>query len=172
MLGGLVAAVVIGSLPAALSARQSGGEREDLTVYLPPGDGKAKVTETCTTCHDLRGIIQLRKSKDDWEALVLDMGARGAPLMLDEIDPIVAYLTSVFGPKSPPFTDVKSATKEDLVKLPGVTPEAADRLVAAREKGPVSSHEQVQAALGLEPQAFEPIRPYLYVAPDSASRSR
>ena len=86
------------------------------------------------------------------------MGARGAPMTLDEIDPLVKYLSSAFGPNAPPFTDANAATKAELTKLPGVTPEAADRLIAARTNAPLVSDEQVRTALALDPQTFEKIR--------------
>jgi hypothetical protein len=144
------------------------GPREDFAAYLPPGDGRELVLKQCTSCHDLKGMVQLRKSKDGWEQIVMDMGARGAPIMLDEVDPVVNYLATVFGPTAPPFTDANTETRDGLTRLPGVTPEAADRLIAARAKEPLASHEQVRAALGLDAKAFEKIKPYIYVKPPQA----
>lgn len=142
---------------------------EDLSGYLPPAAGPARavVARECSVCHDLGGVLKLRKSAKDWEAVVLDMGARGAAITIDDIDPVVAYLSAVFGPTSPPFTDVSTATRDDLVKLPGVTPAAADALLAARaSKGKLSTHDEVRAALGLDAEKFDRIKPYLYVKPD------
>ena len=34
------------------------------------------------------------------------MGARGAVITIDDVDPVVRYLAEVFGPQAPPFTDV------------------------------------------------------------------
>lgn len=134
---------------------------EDLSVYLPPGQAKALVAKECSACHDLRGVLELRKPAKDWEAIVLDMGARGAVITIDDVDPVVRYLAEVFGPQAPPFTDVNSALRDDLTKIPGVTPAAADRLIAQRAT--VSSHDEVRTALGLDAQAFEKIKPYLYL---------
>ena len=103
---------------------------------------------------------------------MLDTGARGAPIELDDVDPMVKYLSTVFGPKAPPFVDVHSASKAELIKLPGVSPEAADRLIAARTAGPLSSADQVRTALGLDATAFEKIKYYVYVksAPPNTTR--
>jgi hypothetical protein len=142
---------------------------EDFSVYLPPAAGPARATvaKECSACHDLGGIVKLRKSAKDWEAIVLDMGARGAAITIDDIDPVVAYLAAVFGPMAPPFTDVSTATRDDLVKLPGVTPAAADALLAVRaSKGKLSTHDEVRAALGLDAEKFDRIKPYLYLKPE------
>jgi hypothetical protein len=148
--------------------RGQGGGREDLTAYLPPGQAQARdlVAKECSMCHDLRGVLQLRKNAKDWEAIVLDMGARGALITVDDVDPMTGYLADVFGPDSPPFTDVSTASRDDLTKLPGVTAAAADKLIALRTSGgALSSPEEVQAALGLDAKTFERIKPYVYVKP-------
>lgn len=169
----VASALFVLTLTSAGASPQAGtrqGPREDLTAYLPPGDGQALVASRCTGCHDLRGTIQLRKPAPAWEAIVLDMGARGAPITLEEIDPIVKYLSTSFGPTAPPFTDANAATKDELLKLPGVTPEAADRLIAARANAPLASEEQVRTALALDPPAFAKIKYYLHVKPASRAR--
>src|SRR5687768_18270256 len=121
-----VVAVLIaasGIVAGAQSRRASG---EDFTQYLPPGEGKALVTAQCGACHELKGTIQLRKSKPEWEAIVFDMVARGAPLTVEEADAIVAYLSTALGPSAPPLVEVNTAARPDLAKLPGITPELAD----------------------------------------------
>lgn len=150
-------------LLAAVSAGAARQPARDWSAYLPPGGGQALVVSRCTGCHDLKGTIQLRKSAPAWEAIVLDMGARGAPMTLDEIDPLVKYLSAAFGPNAPPFTDANAATRAELIRLPGVTPEAADKLIAARAKAPLVSDEQVRTALALDTQTFGKIKYYLYV---------
>jgi hypothetical protein len=168
----LIVAVSSAMLAVAQPATRQGQQREDYTAYLPPGEGKALVAKQCTGCHDLRGTLQLRAAAAQWEALVLDMGARGAPIMLEDIDPLVRYLSTVFGPKAPPFINASSATKADLTRLPGVTPEAADRLIAVRGAGTLTSTEQIRTALGLDVPAFEKIKYYLYVAPAGRAGNR
>jgi Helix-hairpin-helix motif len=144
----------------AMSAAQGG---EDLSAYLPPGDGKALVVTNCGGCHGLRSVVPLRKTKQAWEAIVLDMSARGAPIMPDDVDPMVSYLGTAFGVDAPPFIDVNAASREELTKIPGVTAAAADRLIKERAKTPLTSHQQAQAALGLNAKAFEKVKYYLYV---------
>lgn len=155
-----------GSLTVAGATAQQRQQRarDDYSLYLPPGAAKALVAKQCSACHDLGGTVQLRKSRDAWEAIVADMVSRGAPLMIDEVDPIVAYLADVFGPTSPPLVDLNSAGKEDLMKLPPVTAATADRLIAHRTaNGPLASRDQAQTVLGLDEAAFEKIKWYFRV---------
>ena len=171
----LCVAVFVAAVSAmtALAQQPPSGQtqpQENWSAYLPPGDGKALVVSRCTVCHDLRGMMQLRKAPPGWEAIVLDMGARGAPITLDEIDPLVKYLSTAFGPQAPPFTDANSASKAELTKLPGVAPEAADRLIARRGGAPLTSDEQVRTAFGLDTQAFDKIRYYVYVKPEAPGK--
>jgi DNA uptake protein ComE-like DNA-binding protein len=155
--------LVAGSVAAGAQTRQRSSE--DVAEYLPPGDGKAIVAAQCASCHELNGTIQLRKSKAEWEAIVIDMVGRGAPLTVEEADTVVAYLSTVFSPSSPPLVDVNAATKADLVKLPGMTSQLADRVIAHRTaKGPLPSREAVRGVLGLDEPAFSKMKWYLKIA--------
>lgn len=133
-----------------------------MSQYLPPGSGKTLVIEQCATCHDLAGVVHLRASKAAWEAIVIDMVARGAPLLVEEVDAITAYLAEALGPTAPPLVDVNSASRDELVKLPGVTPAMADRLIDHREQTkPFSSRDEVQSVLGLDDAAFGKLKWFL-----------
>jgi len=154
---------IVTAAGSANDGQQPSTAREtEMTEYLPPGSGKALVAKECSSCHDFFGVVRLRASKAKWEAVVLDMVARGAPLMLEDADAITAYLSEAFGPKAPPLVDVNTATREELVKLPGVTPELADRVTAHRkEKGPFSSREDVRVVVGFDAPAFDKVKWYI-----------
>jgi DNA uptake protein ComE-like DNA-binding protein len=159
----IVAALVV-TWSIAAAAQGQRPPREDFSEYLPPGEGKALVVAQCSTCHELKGTVQLRQSKQQWEAVVLDMAARGAALTVEEADQIIAYLGKVFDTSSPPLIDVNTATKDDLVKLPGLTPALAERLIAHRTaKGPFASREAVRALLGFDEPSFARMKWYLKV---------
>jgi cytochrome c5 len=77
-----------GSKPAA--GAQGGGN-----------DAEAKkVLETaCTACHDLDLVSDQHLSKDDWQALVNSMIAKGASVDNKDVPMLVDYLTKTYGPK-------------------------------------------------------------------------
>lgn len=159
-------ALLLAAWSIGVAAQGQRPPREDFSEYLPPGEGKALVVAQCSTCHELKGTVQLRQSKQQWEAVVLDMAARGAALTVEEADAIIAYLGKVFDAAAPPLIDVNTATKDDLVKLPGLTPALAERLVSHRTaKGPFASRDAVRAALGVDEASFAKMKWYLKVAP-------
>lgn len=97
---------------------------------------------------------------------MLDMAARGAPLMIDDVDTIVDYLAGAFGPQAPPLVDANTATVQDLAKLPGLTPAEAEQIVARRRaSGRFSSRDEVRTAAGLDAERFERIKWYIDVRP-------
>lgn len=157
----------------ALAAGQDrrGGQDRDIWVdNLPPGQGKELAAQHCSNCHTLERTVQLRQSQDGWETTVYDMVGRGAPIFLDEAKEIITYFVDVFGPGAPPFIDVNRASRDELVKVPGITTELADRWLAYRKaNGPLASRDQMREILGLEAKAFESIRYYLHAAPPTAS---
>jgi competence protein ComEA len=116
---------------------------------MPPGKGKAELTEVCMECHGVANIRRQRLSKDEWTSEVSDMVDRGAKASDDQIAVIVAYLTQNFGPDSKlrvntaPMIELKSVLNltaaeagaiidyrsangdfrsvDDLLKVPGVS---------------------------------------------------
>ncbi len=163
--------VVCASVALAASQDRRGGQgRENWADNLPPGQGKELAAERCSTCHSLERTVQLRQPGDKWEATVYDMVGRGAPIFLDEAKEIIIYFSDVFGTNAPPFIDVNRASRDELVKVPGITSELADRLLAYRKaNGPLASRDQVREILGLDEKAFENIRYYLRAVPPTAS---
>ena len=151
----------------AMAQGRGGGQTgNNWADNLPPGDGKMLTVERCGSCHSLERTVQLRKPKNGWEDIVFDMVGRGAPIFVDEANQIIEYLATVLGPDAPPFIDVNRASKEDMTKIPGLTAQLADKLVAHRqEHGPLTSRDQIRDVLGLDEKAYEKIRYYLAAGP-------
>lgn len=156
---------------ARLEQEVSFAPDENLADYFPPGDGKALVLRECTECHELDRVVPLRKSKQAWKALMDQMISEGAELSGDEIESISSYLGEALGPTAPPLVDVNTAPREELIKLTGVTPALADRVIAHRKgKGLFSSREEVRTVLGHGEQDFEKIKWYLRARRSSGLR--
>lgn len=131
-MGGLV--LWAGVALAAGQDRRGSQDRDIWADNLPPGQGKELAAQSCSNCHTLERTVQLRKSRDGWEATVYDMIGRGAPIFLDEAKEMITYFSNVFGPDAPPILDVNRASKDDLLKVRGMTAELADRLLGYRER--------------------------------------
>jgi cytochrome c2 len=61
--------------------------------------GRQVVAQVCTTCHTTLGrMLHVHKqTPEQWKDLVYFMISRGAQIMPDEIEPVVAYLASAGG---------------------------------------------------------------------------
>ena len=66
-------------------------------VELPSGKGRETLKKTCTQCHDLDSLTQLRQSRAGWQSLVDSMKEMGAEATPAEFKEIVEYLVLNFG---------------------------------------------------------------------------
>ncbi len=85
--------LALGAASLPLRAQQDNG--------LPPGDGRDVVAATCSQCHGLNAITQLREGRAAWRHQIYDMMERGAQVTPAEIDVMVNYLATHFGPGIP-----------------------------------------------------------------------
>src|ERR1700686_1906710 len=69
---------------------------------LPAGEGRDLVASVCTGCHALNTIVQIRDGSAGWRQFVNYMIMKGAQVSQHDSDTIVQYLTTNFGPNSPP----------------------------------------------------------------------
>jgi mono/diheme cytochrome c family protein len=67
-------------------------------VDLPQGPGKDILENNCEECHGVERIAGKAWTKEKWRATVKDMVSRGADLKPEEIDTLVDYLSTYFGP--------------------------------------------------------------------------
>ncbi|MSO18983.1 MAG: helix-hairpin-helix domain-containing protein [Acidobacteria bacterium] len=125
---------------------------------LPDGAGKETVAGICTQCHSLAFVTESRLSKADWEYIVTDMIGRGAPLMEDEIQPVIDYLAANFG-KAVGKININTAKAIDLQKNLSFTPLEAEAIVNHREKnGKFTVLADVQKVAGVDAKKVETAR--------------
>jgi cytochrome c5 len=65
---------------------------------LPQGEGRDIVAVACTQCHALTPLLQMRDGPVGWKRHVYNMVLRGAQLPPKDLDTVLAYLNSNFGP--------------------------------------------------------------------------
>jgi cytochrome c5 len=65
--------------------------------------GSETVGKACQACHgNIARMLQVeRRSADQWRNTVYSMIGRGAHIFPDEIEPLVAHLTTIAGPSTP-----------------------------------------------------------------------
>ncbi len=65
---------------------------------FPAGVGRDTIAAACTQCHRAGPIVQLRMGEAGWRRQLYNMMLRGAQIKPDEIDDVVKYLATNFGP--------------------------------------------------------------------------
>jgi mono/diheme cytochrome c family protein len=109
---------------------------------LPPGDGHDLVASVCTGCHTLSTIVQIRDGAAGWRQFVNYMIMKGAQVSDHDSDAIVQYLTTNFGPNSPPAANappplqvsLPAGSGKDLVEARCVTCHDLTRVVSSRRQ--------------------------------------
>jgi len=109
---------------------------------LPPGEGRELVASVCTGCHGLNTIVQIRDGTGGWRQFVNYMIMKGAQVSVHDTDVIVAYLTTNFGPNSPPaagapppaVVSLPAGAGKELIEGRCVTCHDLTRVVASRRQ--------------------------------------
>lgn len=107
---------------------------------LPNGEGKDIVATACTQCHGLNTFTPWRENAQAWRNQVYDMVLRGAQIAPTEMDTVVKYLATNFGPgvNVPKGADVTltDGQGKEVVEGGCALCHGLDRVVAAkRSKG-------------------------------------
>ena len=65
-------------------------------------EGREAFGQACVQCHNMSRTQIQRKTADAWRDTVYSMISRGAPVMPDEIEPLIDYLSATYGPGATP----------------------------------------------------------------------
>ena len=102
---------------------------------LPEGKGKEIVLRACTGCHKADAFLDYRHTKDEYSAIVVRMGQRGAPANAEELETVAAYLAKNFlKVDDPGKLNVNKASAKEIESALSLTPKEAEAIVAYRDK--------------------------------------
>jgi mono/diheme cytochrome c family protein len=103
---------------------------------LPDGEGRDIVATACTQCHGLNTFTPWRENAQAWRYQTYDMILRGAQISPTEIDTVVKYLATNFGPgvNVPKGADVTlpDGQGKEIVEGGCALCHGIDRVVAAK----------------------------------------
>ena len=132
--------------PAAATAAPGGGQ-----FVLATGPGADTFQRVCVMCHPPDRIVQVRRTRTEWEEVIDKMITRGAQVTDDNYSPIEDYLLRNYGK-----VNVNKAGKDDLVLIGGLTEVEADSVVKARtESGPMADFAALGKVPGLDLKKLE-----------------
>ncbi len=130
------AAAVLLPVLAATPAQQAAPAEPNKN--LPAGDGRALLVQDCAGCHQLSVVTTQHKSESAWTDTVVEMRNRGAAGSDDDMEHIIRYLTTNFGPQGSAATtahiNVNAAAAADLASGLALSQSDADAIVAFRDK--------------------------------------
>src|SRR3954463_11313228 len=89
-------ALLLGAVVAASVAATS--VRAQNAPALPAGEGRDIVAVACTQCHALTPLTGMRDGPNGWKRHVYNMVIRGAQLTPRDVDTVLTYLNTNFGP--------------------------------------------------------------------------
>jgi competence protein ComEA len=122
---------------------------------LPDGPGKAATVKVCGVCHAAEIVMSRRESVDGWNALVVDMIARGAKGTDDEFGDVVDYLVANFPKTAAAKINVNQATAKEMAAGLEIADKQAAAIVQYREsKGKFKSVEDLLQVPGVDPAAI------------------
>jgi competence protein ComEA len=123
---------------------------------LPDAPGKATMVKICNTCHGAEVVLGHPHSEEGWNAIILDMVQRGAEGTDAEFDEIVQYLTkNIKAGQAQAKLNINKATAKAIEVWLGLTTKEAQAIVAAREKSPFKSVEDVKKVPGIDAAKIE-----------------
>ena len=142
---------------------------------LPPGAGKPIVQRVCVACHNLDVVTSEPGSAAHWTQVVNQMVGRGMDLSDPEIDTVVKYLSSHFGPVGPsassgestPLTsgatasrvNVNTASAQEFQSSLGLSQKEAEAVVQYRKKnGKFKTWQDVAAVPEVSPNQIEALQ--------------
>jgi len=139
------------------------------STTLPAGKGKDIVQEHCVGCHELKVVTSKRATKQQWSSLVDQMVSRGAEVDDDDIESVVEYLATNFGPlKSSPATakspdrkpvNVNTASAVELTEALGISAKESEAIVGYREQnGRFKEWSELTKVPGVDPKQIETLK--------------
>ncbi|HEX6259593.1 MAG TPA: hypothetical protein VFZ51_02990 [Woeseiaceae bacterium] len=63
---------------------------------FPEAPGRDVLVLACSQCHSIGKMVQADLTADDWQFIVYDMIARGAPVHADDMATLIRYLQDNF----------------------------------------------------------------------------
>jgi mono/diheme cytochrome c family protein len=128
-------ALALGAASLPLRAQQDANP-------LPPGEGRDIVAVTCTQCHSISAVTQLREGRAAWRHQIYDMIERGAQVSPADIDVMVTYLATHFGPgipfpgPTPAHIALPAGAGQTIVDARCSLCHSVDRVIAAKRTRP------------------------------------
>lgn len=127
-----------------------------LHADLPDGPGKAATVRICGKCHSPERAASLHQSRSAWEDTIIKMIKLGAQGSDEELETVLGYLSTHFGPEAPKPINVNKARAVDLEATLLLRRSQAIAVIEYRDKnGDFKSIDDLRKVPGLDFQKIE-----------------
>jgi competence protein ComEA len=123
---------------------------------LPEGPGKAATERVCGKCHSPERAVSLHQRRSAWEDTIIKMMKLGAQGSDEELEAILNYLSTNFGPEIPGPININKATSIDLQTSLLLRRSQAKAVIEYRTRnGDFKSIDDLRKVPGLDFQKIE-----------------
>ena len=123
---------------------------------LPEGPGKAATVRVCGKCHSPERAVSLHQSHSAWEDTIVKMMKLGAQGSDEELEAVLGYLSTHFGPEAPKPIDINKARAVDLEAVLLLKRSQAKAVIEYRTKnGSFKSIDDLRNIPGLDFRKLE-----------------
>ena len=130
-------------------------------AQTPESEGEGILGAACSLCHGLGYITRSNRSSAEWQGMVSDMVARGAPLLPGEISIVLDYLATNYGLASPKV-NVNKASAKELEAALGLTITEVEPIIRYRnQKGSFANWEDLKKVPGLDLTKVESVKDHI-----------
>ncbi len=144
-------------IPALAGQTQEAKGATPAVQELPPGEGKDVLLKQCSGCHQLNVVTSQHKSESAWTDTVIEMRNRGANGSDEEMEQIIHYLATNYGPASAAAkVNVNTASAAELMTGLMLSPSEADAVVTFRVRnGKFKDIASLQLVAGVDAAKIE-----------------
>jgi competence protein ComEA len=138
------------SPPAPAQPVRQSTEQQQQTS--PEHDPSAELfVQMCNRCHDAARITAIRRTKTEWEEVLMKMIERGAQGSEEEFETVFAYLRRHYGK-----VYINSATADDITTSLGLSGKDAEAILAHRKaNGSFADFDAVKKVPNIDVKTLE-----------------
>jgi competence ComEA-like helix-hairpin-helix protein len=143
-------------MASALHAQQGAGQPPSPPAAaeseFPEDGGREMFITACSGCHEAAIATESRRTREDWNMVIVSMQDRGATLTEAEVKAVADYLTEHFGTT----LNLNKARAKEIAGFLKLSPEEAAAIVRFRgASGPFKTWDDLAMVPGLDIKKIE-----------------